>query len=359
MIVFDAHEDLAWNALTFGRDYTKSARAIRRQEQDAGSVAPKANGEATLGLPDWLRGRVAVVVGTLFVSPGKHTIGGWDRICYETPEEAYTHAQRQIDYYEQLEDGCESIALVRDKAALEAALRTWEGEQDRTVGIVLSMEGADPIIEPAQLEEWYARGLRAVGPAWSGTRYAGGTGVPGPLTDLGHALLEAMAPLNMALDLSHMAEEAYYQALERYEGPVLASHSNPRRFCPTDRGLSDDMIMELAARDGAIGVVVYNGFLKPGWKQRRSRKDEVTIHDVAAAIDHICQVTGTARHVGLGSDFDGGLGYADIPAEFDTVADLWAIADVLEQRGFAQEDIASVLGGNFLRVYSVALPDAS
>ncbi len=359
MIVFDAHEDMAWNALTFGRDYTRAAHETRRLERENGSLAPRVNGEVTLGLPDWLLGRVAVVIGVLFVSPAHRRMGAWDTLIYRDPREAYAQASRQMDYYRRLADECEKIRLVEGRRDLDAVLRTWEDGtdiRDHQVGIILSIEGADPILEPKQVEEWCARGVRAVGLAWAGTRYAGGTGEPGPLTDLGRELLAVMADLGMALDLSHAAEEAYFEALDRYAGLVIASHSNPRRFCPTDRGLSDAMIARMAERDGVIGVVPYNGFLMPGWR-RGDRKDAARLADVVAAIDHICQVTGSARHVGVGSDFDGGFGAGDIPVEFDTVADLWQIGGALAEHGYAPADVEAVLSGNFLRVFRGALPE--
>ena len=357
-MIFDAHEDIAWNALTFGRDYTRAAHETRRLEAEAGAMAPTVNGEATLGLPDWLLGRVAVIVGSVFVSPARRSFGAWDALIYETPHEAYQQALRQVDYYRRLADECARIDLIEDRAGLDAVLSTWgEGTDitDHHVGIILSIEGADPIIVPEQAEEWYARGVRAVGLSWVGTRYAGGTGEPGPLTRLGRELLEVMADRRMVLDLSHAAEEAYLEAIDRYEGLVIASHSNPHRFCPTDRGLSDAMIARMAERDGVIGVVLYNSFLKPGWRMG-DRKDAVRLADVTAAIDHICQVTGSARHAGLGSDFDGGFGAQHIPDELDTVADLWSIGAGLAERGYAPPDIEAILSGNFLRVFRAALP---
>jgi membrane dipeptidase len=358
VIVFDAHQDIAWNALTFARDYTRSAWETRRLEAEAGSIAPSVNGAATLGLPNWLLGRVGMVCASIFVSPARRAPGAWDTLVYNDPRQAYAQAGRQLDYYLRLADECDRVEVVRDRAELDAVLRTWaDGTEvgDHRVGLLMSMEGADPILEPEQAEEWYARGVRAVGPAWAATRYAGGTGEPGPLTDLGCALLEVMADLGMVLDLSHAAEEAYFQALDRYEGQVIASHSNPHRFCPSDRGLSDRMIAAMAEREGVIGIVPYNAFLKPGWKLGRDRKDAVHMADLIAAIDHVCQVTGSARHVGLGSDFDGGFGYEHIPEEMDTVADLWAVGAALDERGFTPEDVEAVLSGNFLRVFRAAL----
>jgi membrane dipeptidase len=218
------------------------------------------------------------------------------------------------------------------------------------------MEGADPIIEPKQFEEWYERGVRVVGPAWRATRYTAGTGEPGPLTKLGFELLDVLADANAVLDLSHMAEQAFFQALERYEGELIASHSNPRRFYDSDRNLSDEMIRLLAERDGVMGVVTYNRFLHRNWK-RGDRRSEVPFTTIIDAIDHVCQVTGSAQHVGIGSDLDGGFGVESIPQGMDSVCDLWWITSGLRRRGYDEADIEAIAGGNFLRKLQAALPE--
>jgi membrane dipeptidase len=223
------------------------------------------------------------------------------------------------------------------------------------VGIVPLMENADPIREPAELELWFERGVRIVGPAWTASRYAGGTGQPGPLTDLGHELLGVMADLGVALDLSHLAEQAAIEALDRFEGVLLASHSNPQGVVPGDRQLNDVMIQRLAERDGVIGITLYNGFLRPGWR-KGNRKGLVTLTDVVRTIDYVCQRVGDAQHVALGSDFDGGFGREAVPAQIDTVADLRKIAAALAEHGFEMEHIASILGGNWLRLLRRVLP---
>jgi membrane dipeptidase len=165
-----------------------------------------------------------------------------------------------------------------------------------------------------------------------------------------------MSGLNMILDLSHLAEESYFQAAEAYDGVAIASHSNPRRFLPTSRGLSDEMIALLAERDGVVGIVPYNLFLEPGWR-RGDRREEVSLAVVADAIDHVCQVTGSHRHVGIGSDFDGGLGLEHVPAEIDTVADLQKLSGLLAGRGYEHQQIADILNGNWLRLLRESLPD--
>jgi membrane dipeptidase len=217
------------------------------------------------------------------------------------------------------------------------------------------MENADPIREPAELELWFERGLRCVGPAWSGSRYSGGTREPGPLTDLGHELLEVMADYGVGLDISHMAEQAALQALDRFEGVLFASHSNPRAVVPGDRQLSDPVIDGIAERDGVIGIVLYNGFLRRDWR-KGDRKGRVTLTDVLRAIDYVCQRVGDADHVALGSDFDGGFGSEAVPAEFDTVADLLKIGSALGEHGFEPDHISAILGGNWLRLLRRMLP---
>lgn len=355
MLVVDAHEDIAYNFLRFGRDYRASVALKRRQEADGDHP----NGIATVGLPDALLGRVGVVFATIFTAPKSAPIDiGEDDSHYSTPAEAYRLAQQQWDYYQRLADESDKIQLVRTQTELDAVLKTWEpGTEfaDHKQGMVMLMENADPIIEPKQFEEWYERGLRIVGPAWVGTRYCGGTGMPGPLTDLGRELLEVMASFNAILDLSHMAEESFLEAVDRYEGVMIASHSNPRRFRNTDRHLSDDMIRRLAERDGVMGIVVYNNFLSDTWRKGNPRSD-VPFSTVLDAIDTVCQLTGSAAHVGIGTDFDGGFGVENIPAGFDTLTDLLRIGDGLRARGYAESDIEAVLGGNMLRKLRQSLP---
>jgi len=356
-MIVDAHEDIAWNALALGRDVRRSAHEIRRLEQ--GSDIPQHNGTRMVGLPEWLAGEVAVVFGTVFAEPARRAHP--KPYTYTTAEEAHQLAQAQLDYYHRLADEREqtaqtgTIRLVGTRADLDAVLAS-RGSEKPQVGIVPLMEGADPIREPAEVEAWFERGLRLVGLSWiSGSCYAGGDASPGPLTDEGRELLAAMADLGLILDVSHLAEESFVEAMDRFEGRVVASHANPRARVPGRRQLSDAMIRRLVERNGVIGTVLYNAHLRPGWS-KGDPKDTVTIADVAAAIDHVCQVAGDVAHVGLGSDFDGGFGAESAPLGLDTVADLGRVAPALGEMGYGEEDIAAVLGGNWLRLLREALP---
>lgn len=356
-IVVDAHEDIAFNFYAFGRDYRESAYTKREAERVSEHVAR--SGIATLGLPDGFVGRVALTFATLFVSPRTTKNVTYIAVTYTTPQEAYRQALRQWDYYQRLTDEDARLRLVTRQADLDEVLARWGDDQsldNAQQGMVLLMEGADPIIEPKQFEEWYERGVRVVGLAWGRTRYSGGTGEPGGLTPAGRELLDILASYNVVLDLSHLAEQACSEALDAYEGEaIIASHSNPRRFVDTDRHLSDDMIRRLAERDGVMGVVLYNYFLNREWYSRRPRH-ELPFSRVIDVIDYICQLTGSSAHVGIGSDFDGGFGLADIPEGFDTVADLWKIGAGLRERGYSDDDVAAVLGGNMLRKLRQVLP---
>jgi membrane dipeptidase len=213
---------------------------------------------------------------------------------------------------------------------------------------------------PSELDGWYAEGVRILGPAWTGTRYAGGTHEPGPLTADGRTLLRAMADLGLALDLSHMTEDGQREALDTYPGVILASHSNALALLegsPTpERHLTDAVVRGLAERGGVIGLVLYNAFLKGGWKPGDGRQ-AVGLDRLCAQVDHICQVTGSARHVALGSDFDGGVGLHKIPAGLDSVADLRFIGTELAARGYAPHDVEAILGGNWLSLLQRLLPE--
>lgn len=357
-IILDAHQDIAYNFICYQRDFRLPALKKRHYE-DNSPESIKWRGIATVGLPDELLGRVGIVFTTLYVNPAWSPFGV-DNATYETPHEAYQHALRQMDYYHQLADSDDRIRLIRNQRELQTVLESWQADksfEEHKLGLVILMEGADPILEPPQLEEWYERGVRIVGPAWSETRYAGGTWRPGPLTPLGFELLDVMAGYKMALDLSHMTDEGYMQAIDRYEGALIASHSNPRRFRDSVRMLSDEMIMRLAERNGVIGVVPAIPFFAEGWKKGDSRQGH-TIEKVTEIIDYICQLTGSARHVGIGTDWDGGFGVESLPLPMDTISDLWLMNAALEKRGYDKNTIQDILCGNFLRILRSILPES-
>jgi len=359
-LIIDAHQDLAWNILTFGRDYTLSSPDTRKRE--AGSLAPQVNGDTLLGWPDFLNGKVAVVFSTLFATPIRHKIGDWDQQCYATDQEAHHLYKRQLDAYKRLADEHPaSFQIIETRTNLQSILSHWQRPDtaEHPVGLVILMEGAEGVGEPPELEDWYRGGVRIIGPAWAGTRFCGGTMEPGPLTEEGYGFLERMAEYHFTLDLSHMDEKAALQALDTYQGAVIISHGNALALLKgsnSNRHLTDRVIEGLLERGGTIGIVPSNGFLVPNWRETGGRV-MVTLDYVAAQIDYICQLAGNALHVGLGSDFDGGFGLQSVPSDVDTIADLRKIIPLLAQKGYTEKDISAILGGNWLAHLQNTLPE--
>lgn len=358
-MIVDAHEDLAWNALSYGRDLTRSAAETRAQEAD--SAVGSTHGTCLIGWPDWIEGRVGVVFGTLFAGPERLRTFSWERDLYTSPGEAHALYRRQLEYYLRLfDEHRDKFRPILSQEDLEGHLAEWQGAPgDRRLGVVLLMEGADGVREPDEIEWWMEQGIRILGPAWGATRYSGGTAEPGPLTGQGFALLDRMAELGLMLDISHMAETAARQALERYGGGILASHSNPRRLLRhtrhPDRHLSDEVIDLVAERGGTIGIVLGNPFLKDGWV-RGDPREQVGMEHVIEKIDYYCQRLGTAEQVGIGSDFDGGFGLEMVPTPFESIADLGKIGDALRERGWEPGDVQAIMAGNWLRTLREGLP---
>jgi len=363
--IIDAHEDLAYNIIDFNRDYRRAAEEIRQMEANT-PIPEQADGQALLGWPNYQRGQVAMVFGTLFISPKKYSHETWEKQAYATPQEARKLHTAQIDTYERLcENDPDKFRLVRTRTELAGVLKPWQDtpaaypQVTHPVGIVMLMEGAEGVAAPANLEEWWERGVRLIGPVWAGGRYFGGTKEPGPMTSEGRELLSKMAELGFVLDLSHMSEESVLQALDVYSGTVVASHANCKALLkdsPSQRHFTDQAIQRLVERGGVMGVVIFNRFLSTQWKKGQPR-EEVTLDHVVAHIDHICQISGDARHVAIGTDFDGGYGWPSVPLEIDTIADLQKLAPKLAQRGYNETDIAAIFGINWQHVLEGSLPE--
>lgn len=388
-LIVDAHEDLAYNILTFGRDYSLPAKEIRRREE--GTPVASFNGDTLLGYPDYLKGRIAIVFSTLFATPVRRETFPGETQAYASIEQAHEVYRGQVEtYYRLADEHPDHFRLIQVQNDLHETLQAWEklrevtpqaeGEQEEVsgiegqgqseaepsppqgppVGLVMLMEGAEGVRVPEELEEWWQLGVRVIGPAWAGTRFCGGTHEPGPLTSQGYALLEAMADIGFALDLSHMDEEAAMQSLDVYPGVIAASHANVLSLLKgleTNRHLSDRVLHGIIERDGVVGVVPCNSFLYPHWIKRDGR-EKVSLQRVIAHIDYICQMAGDASHAGLGTDFDGGFGVQSVPEGIDTIADLQKLVPLLGEKGYSDADIAAILGGNWIRVLRRVLPES-
>lgn len=354
MFIVDAHQNIAFNAQQLGRDYTRWAWHTRQRE--TGQRLPS----ATTSLPDNLLGGVAIVFGSIIVIPESWpTHAAWQNITFRTADDANLLAMWQLDHYRRLADEQDNIHLILTGADLEQVIESWNDDKEigeHLQGIVILLEGAEPIAEPKQFEEWLEYGVRIVAPACQSTRYCAAAGFDGELTLLGYDLLEVLASYNILLDLSDMSERAIKQALDRYDGALFASHASPRYFHENPRGFSDETIRTLAERDGVIGIMMYNRYLRPDWHATDPKRKVALAHWVNA-VDYVCQLTGSVEHVGLGSDIDRGYAYRHLPEELDTSSDLWLIQQELQKLGFGTDDIKAILSGNMLRKLRESLPD--
>ncbi len=353
MLVVDAHLDLAMNAVMWNRDLSLSAHETRRIEREEG-FTEKGRAAGTVGFPDLRAGEIGLVFATVIA---RKNHGQNASIDFRTHEIAFAQAQGQLAYYQELErQGI--IRLIHTRDDLTAWRAAWESDPaSAPFGFVLLMEGADPIVAPEQTRLWWDDGLRMIGLAHYGpSAYAFGTGSAGPLTDKGRELLRVMDQVGMMLDVSHLTDESFHEALDRFQGPVLASHSNCRALVPGDRQIDDGMIRRLIDRDAVIGAVMDAWMLKPGWVKGVTTPEGVTLAHVVDHIDHVCQLAGNARHAAIGTDLDGGYGTEQTPEDLDTIADLQKIPDLLRGRGYGEDDIALVMHGNWERLLGEALP---
>lgn len=323
-MLIDGHLDLAYNAAANGRDLTLPLGVLRSQGHK----------DALVTLPELKTGGIDIVFGTIFIRP-----------TYETPEEARALGLEQLELYECWEDQGH-IRILRRAGDLKPYI---SGSEPLPVGVVLVMEGADPLVTPDDLASWYGRGLRLLGPAWHQTRYSGGTGAPGPLTDLGRELMQAMREMGVVLDVAHLADESFWEALELGPDRVVSSHGNARALVPTDRHLTDDMILALSERDGVIGLVMVNPFLNAAGPDG-SPKEETTLTHVAQHAEHVAGLIGWDK-VAVGTDWDGGFGVPDIPAGLMRGADFAKLGEAVPEAARA-----GFLGGNWLRFLQRTLP---
>lgn len=353
MLIIDAHLDHAWNALQWNRNLLDSVYLIRVHERE---LAGKGSAQNTVALPEMRQGKIALCFATILARSTGHPV---PHVDYRSPTQCYAIAQGQLAYYRALE-GEAQVRIIADLAELNDHFANWEAwdSADKTdtdgtppLGFVISMEGADPILDPDQLPEWWDAGLRVLGPTHYGPgRYAGGTGTELGLTPLGERLLAEMERLGMILDLSHFSDTAFWQALEQHAGPVLASHNNCRVLVPHQRQFSDEQLRAILQRDGVVGAAFDAWMLQPGWIVGQSTNENVKLDSVIDHIDHICQLAGNSRHAGIGSDLDGGFGREQSPRDLDTIADLQKLAGLLAGRGYDENDVAAIMHGNWLRL---------
>jgi membrane dipeptidase len=364
MLIVDAHLDLAMNAMQLHRDLSLSVYTLRTLE--AKQPPGYGRGQNTVALPEMRRGNVALCFTTLLA----RCTGRPDPLFdHASVAQAYSAAKGHLAYYRALEK-LEQVRIVTALNELESHMDAWENweqnssqhdssqhDVDNTqppLGFVISMESADPILNPEQLSEWHAAGVRIIGPAHYGPgRYAGGTSTELGFTPMGLELLEQMERFGMILDLTHLTDKGFWQACEHFNGVVLASHNNCRTLVPHQRQFDDAQLEAIIERNGVIGVAFDNWMIRPDWRLLEP-SPHVSIAHVVDHIDHICQLAGNADHAAIGSDLDGGFGREQSPRDLDTIADLQTIPDLLRGRGYSEIDVKKITHGNWLRLLSKA-----
>jgi membrane dipeptidase len=348
MLLFDAHLDLAWNALDWNRDLLQSVAEIRASERD---MTGKGRGKNTVSFPEMRRAQVGICIATLLPRLLRETMPPLHR--FRNMTSAYAAAYGQLALYRSLtEQGI--LRWIKTARDLDEHVRAWRGPNASAaaIGFILSMEGADAVLSPEQVSEWWEAGLRIIGPAHYGVSpYAHGTGTVGGLFPQGPTLLKAMERAGMILDVTHLSDQCFDEALDIYGGPVLASHHNCRALVPDQRQLTDEQIKRLLSRGAVIGAALDAWMLYPGWIRGETKPEVVGLEAIIDHIDHVCQLAGNARHAALGTDLDGGYGTEQTPRDLDTIVDLQRIPDMLARRGYSTADIEGICHGNWVRYF--------
>ena len=358
-LIIDLHLDLAWDALFWNRDLTLPAHEVRKQENsEPPQVTDKLDcGICTVTFPELRRGCVGIILSTIMSrieprSPDQRLDG------MRTQEQAMAMGRGHLAYYQAMVNRGE-IKPVLGLADLEEAVAAWENPTESTpIYHILSMESADPIADPDDVEFWWNAGLRVVGSAHFGhNTYIHGTGTVGGLKPTAPPLYQVMRQAGMILDITHMADQAVKESFEIWDGPVMASHCTCRSLVKGQRHLEDWMIQEIIARDGIIGLVFCQSFIDPDieWEAQPDYKTWKSKYDMRGLLPHIEHIAGLAggstANVAIGTDMDGGFGAEMTPTDVDTIADLQGFGPVLAEAGYSWDDINGILHGNALNLF--------
>lgn len=348
MLIFDAHLDLAMNAMEWNRDLRQAVNEINEREKGLTDKPDRAN--ATVSLPELRKGNVGLVVATQiarFVAKD-NPLPGW-----HSPGQAWAQTQAQLAWYKAMEEEGE-MAQVRDLRSLNIHLDVWNdgsSNEHKPVGYILSLEGADSLITIGHLERAFEYGVRAVGPAHYGPgRYANGTDATGEMKKEGLELLKKMEELNIILDATHLCDDAFWQSIDNFHGHVWASHNLCRAIVDHNRQFSDEMIKVLIERGAVIGAALDAWMIVPGWARGKSTPKSMNcnLEKVIDHMDHICQLAGNCLHVGIGSDLDGAYGREQCPYDLETIADLQKVPHLLSKRGYSENDVENIMHKNWI-----------
>ena len=344
--IFDAHLDLSMNAMEWNRDLRLPIAEIRQLEK--GMTDKPDRGNNTVSIPALRDGNIGLCVATQIA---RYVKRGSDLPGWHSPEQAWAQTQAQLEWYRTME-ACGEMVQITDLQGLHRHLDNWKSDPETTpIGYILSLEGADSILDMGHLERAYENGLRAIGPAHYGPgTYAYGTDSDGPLGKKGRALIKKIEELGLILDVTHLSDTCFWEAMDMYSGPLWASHNNCRALVNHNRQFSDEQIKKIVARGGVIGAALDAWMMIPHWKRGVStpKSMSVGLKNAIDHIDHICQLAGNCHHVGIGTDLDGAFGKEQSPMDLDTIADLQKLPQMLNERGYSDHEVEQILSKNFV-----------
>ncbi|MBS7631282.1 dipeptidase [Candidatus Bathyarchaeota archaeon] len=247
-----------------------------------------------------------------------------------------------------------------DKMEVVTKPEKIEKNHGKKISIIIGFEGCEAICEDLRfLNIFYRLGLRRLTLTWN-NRNAIADGVrwqrsKSGLTEFGVEVVRECNKLGILVDVSHITDNGFWDTLEVSKDPIIASHSNCRALCKSMRNLTDEMINTLAEKGGVIGVNYVPFFLsdidfskfQAGDPEEMKKVESVTVERVVDHIEHIEEVVGNVDHIGLGSDFDG---VPSIAKGLEDASKLPNLTKALVARGYSDQEIEKILGGNFLRV---------
>lgn len=256
------------------------------------------------------------------------------------PHNSLKRTLQLIDcFFSEIEENRDNISLVVNYNQIK------EVNQGGKIAAILSIEGGEALEgDLAALRVLYKLGVRWLTLTWNQRNqiadglYESRTG--GGLTEFGLKVIDEMDRLGMVIDISHLSEAGFWDVIKHSKKPIVASHSNCYAICPHSRNLKDEQIKAIADNNGVIGVTYVPCFLT-------QENREATIEDVIKHIDYLVEKAGV-NYVGLGSDFDG---TGSLPLGLEGVEKIPNITIELVKRGYKEEDIKKILGGNFIRVF--------
>ena len=215
-------------------------------------------------------------------------------------------------------------------------------EKYNKIGMLLTVENGSAIDDDiTNIERLYNRKVRLMTLTWNeDNKIASGAYTKNDLglTEFGKKCIKKMEELKMIIDLSHISDKSFFDVLDNTTSSVVATHSCVRSICDNKRNLTDLQIKEIAKRKGVIGVCFYSEFLSDNIK--------VTSDDIVNHIEYIANLVGT-DYIGLGSDFDG-IKKENLPLDICSIKDITILIEKLKKRGFNDEDIKKIMGGNYI-----------